>query len=71
MNPDEYDEHYVNVVQSESPPCIEIESLTTHYQEMAHHNSINAHHHISRHSVNNKSENNTSNSITLTRLHEL
>ena len=68
MNPDKYDERHVSTVQYESS-LVEIEPLTTHYQEMTHHNSINQ---LSttttrpRHSGSNKS--NSSNSSTLTRL---
>ena len=68
MNPDEYDEHHVSDVQSGFPPA-EIEPLTTHYQEMTHHISLNPISTTStrpRHSSNKKSNN--SNSNTLTRL---
>ena len=67
MNPDEYDEHHVSTVQSES--SLVIEPLTTYYQEMTHLISINpilATTTRSRHSGNNKCNN--SNSNTLTRL---
>ena len=67
MNPDEYDEYHVSTVRSES--SLVIEPLTTYYQEMTHHISINP---IlttttrSRHGGNNKCNN--SNTNTLTRL---
>ena len=68
MNPDKYDEHHVSNVQSDFP-LAEIEPLTTHYQEMTHHISINPVSTIStrsRHSGNNKSKTNISDNSTLT-----
>ena len=35
MNPDEYDEHHISTVPSESP-LAETEPLTRHFQEMIH-----------------------------------
>ena len=41
MNLDKDNEYHVNMVQCECP-FAEIEPLTTHYQEMTHHISINS-----------------------------
>ena len=67
-NPDEYDELHVTDVQSDIL-LAEIEPLTTHYQEMIHHISINPVSTTttrSRYSGNNKSKTNISDNSTLT-----
>ena len=66
LNPDEYDEHNVCTIQSESP-LTEAEPLTRHCQELTNYMSINfgsATSTRSRHSGNIKP--NTSNSNTVT-----
>ena len=65
MKPDEYDEHHVSTIQSESP-LTEVEPLTRHYQDLTNYISINPASTTStrlRHNDNSKT--NTSNSNTL------